>query len=116
MYQKPLKIVFALSYLKKDGTDACVYKQFFMEIQDMYYDYFPVYTYGLRKGNAVLSVAVLPSNCGFMRLPDLASSCSAEVWEIIKALDETQRLDAILLLLTHFHVCKFYTIRSLTIP
>ena len=40
----PPKIVLDLVHLKKDHTDACVYKQLFMDFQDGYRDYIPVYT------------------------------------------------------------------------
>ena len=91
---KPLKIVFDLLNLKKDWTDACIYKQFFMEIRDRYRDYILVYTDGSWDSNAVASATVFPSNCVSIRLPDSPSVFSAEVWPIIKASDEIETLDA----------------------
>ena len=60
-----------------------------MEIRDRYRDYFPVYTDGSRDGNAVAYATVFPSNTVIsMRLPDSASVFTAEVWAIIKALEQ----------------------------
>ena len=82
---KPPKIVLDLVHLKKDRTDASIYQQLFMEIRDRYRDYIPVYTDGSRDGNAV----ACPSNTVIsMRLPDSASVFTAEVWAIIKALEQ----------------------------
>ena len=50
---KPPKIVLDLVHLKKDRTDASVYQQLFMEIQDRYRDHIPLYTDDSRDGNAV---------------------------------------------------------------
>ena len=50
---KPPKIVLDLVHLKKDRTDASLYQQHFLEIQDKYRDYIPVYTDGSRDGNSV---------------------------------------------------------------
>ena len=78
-----------LVHLKKDRTDASVYQQLFMEIRDRYRDHIPVYTDGSRDGNSVACVTVFPSdNVISMRLPDLASVFTAEVWAIIKALEQ----------------------------
>ena len=86
---EPPKIVLDLVHLNKDRTDASVYQQLFMEIQDRYRDYFPVYTDGSRDGNAVACATVFPSNTVIaMILPDSASVFTAEVWEIIKALEQ----------------------------
>ena len=52
-------------------------------------DYIPVYTDGSRDGNAVACATVFPSNTVIsMRLPDSASVFTAEVWAIIKALEQ----------------------------
>ena len=60
-----------------------------MEIRDRYRDYIPVYTDGSRDGNAVACATVFPSNTVIsMRLPDSASVFTAEVWAIIKALEQ----------------------------
>ena len=60
-----------------------------MEIRDRYRDYIPVYTDGSRDGNAVACATVFPSNAViFLRLPDSASVFTAEVWAIIKALEQ----------------------------
>ena len=60
-----------------------------MEIRDRYCDYIPVYTDGSQDGNAVACAIVFPSNTVIsMRLPDSASVFSAEVWAIIKALEQ----------------------------
>ena len=86
---KPPKIVLELVHLKKDRTDASIYQQLFMEIQDRYRDHIPVYTDGSRDGNAVACATVFPSNTVIsMRLPDSASVFTAEVWAIIKALKQ----------------------------
>ena len=60
-----------------------------MEIRDRYRDHIPVYTDGSRDGNAVACATVFPSNTVIsMRLPDSASVFTAEVWAIIKALEQ----------------------------
>ena len=60
-----------------------------MEIRYRYRDYIPVYTDGSRDGNAVACATVVSSNTGIsMRLPDSASVFTAEVWAIIKALEQ----------------------------
>ena len=84
---KPPKIVLDLVHLKKDRTDASIYQQLFMEIRDRYCDY--MYTDGSQDGNAVACAIVFPSNTVIsMRLPDSASVFTAEVWAIIKALEQ----------------------------
>ena len=86
---KPPKIVLDLVHLKKDRTDASIYKQLFMEIRDRYRDYIPVYTDDSRDGNAVACATVFSSNTVIsMTLPDSASVFTAEVWAIIKALEQ----------------------------
>ena len=86
---KPRKIVLDLVHLKKDRTDASIYHQLFMEIRHRYRDYIPVYTDGSRDGNAVACATVFPSNTVIsLRLPDSASVFTAEVWAIIKALEQ----------------------------
>ena len=92
---KPPKIVLDLVHLKKDRTDASIYQQLFMEIRDRYRDYIPVYTHGSRDGNAVACATVFPSNTVIsMRLPDSASIFTAEVWAIIKALEQIKDSNA----------------------
>ena len=92
---KPRKIVLDLVHLKKDRTDASIYQQLFMEIRDRYRDYIPVYTDGSRDGNAVACATVFPSNTLIsMRLPDSASVFTAEVWAIIKALEQIKDSNA----------------------
>ena len=60
-----------------------------MQIRDRYRDYIPVYTDGSRDGNALACATVFPSNTVIsMRLPDSASVFTAEVWAIIKALEQ----------------------------
>ena len=60
-----------------------------MEIRNRYRDYIPVYTDGSRDENYVACVTVFPSDIViFMRLPDSASIFTAEVWAIIKALEQ----------------------------
>ena len=62
-----------LVHLKKDRTDASIYKKLFIEIRDRYLDYTPVYTDGSRDLNSVTCAAVFPSNTVIsMRLPDSA--------------------------------------------
>ena len=92
---KPRKIVLDLVHLKKDRTDASIYQLLFMEIRDRYRDYIPVYTDGSRDGNAVACATVFPSNTVIsMRLPDSASVFTAEVWTIIKALEQIKDSNA----------------------
>ena len=92
---KPPKIVLDLVHLKKDRTDASIYQQLFMEIRDRYRDYIPVYTDGSRDGNAVACATVFPSNTVIsMILPDSASVFTAEVWAIIKALEQIKDSNA----------------------
>ena len=86
---KPPKIVLDLVHLKNDRTDASIYQQLCMEIRDRYRDYIPVYADGSRDGNAVACATVFPSNTViFVRFPDSASVFTAEVWAIIKALEQ----------------------------
>ena len=92
---KPPKIMLDLVHLKKDRTDASIYQQPFLEIRDRYRDYIPVYTDGSRDGNSVAYATVSPSDTEFsMRLPDSASIFTAEIWAIIKALDEMKNASA----------------------
>ena len=66
-----------------------------MDIRDRYRDYIPVYTDGSRDGNTVACATVFPSDTEFsMRLPDSASIFTAEIWAIIKALDEMKNASA----------------------
>ena len=86
---KSTKIVLDLVHLKKDCTYASVYQQLFMEIRDRYRDHIPVYIDGSRDGNSVACATVFPSNTVIsMRLPDSATIITAEIWAIIKALEE----------------------------
>ena len=50
---KPLNTVLDLVHLKKGCINASVYQQLFMEIQDRYRDYIPVYTDGSQDGDSV---------------------------------------------------------------
>ena len=60
-----------------------------MEIRDRYRYHIPVYTDGSRDGNDMACATVFPSNTVIsMRLPDSASVFTAEVWAIIKALEQ----------------------------
>ena len=116
---KPPKIVLELVHLKKDRTDASIYQQLFMKIRDRYRDNIPVYTDGSRDGNAMACATVFPSNTVIsMTLPDSASVFTAEVWAIIKALEQINISTAsnTLLLQTHFRVSKLYITRSWNIP
>ena len=75
--------------MKKDRTDASIYPKLFMELQDRYHDYIPVYTDSSRDGNSVACATVFPSNTIIsMRLPDSVSIFTTEIWGIIKALEE----------------------------
>ena len=66
-----------------------------MEIRNRYRNYIPVYTDGPRDGNSVACATVFPSDTDFsMRLPDSASIFSAEIWAIIKDLDEMKNESA----------------------
>ena len=83
------KIVLDLVHLKKDRIYASIYQQLFMEIRDMYRDHIPVYTDGSRDGEYVACAIVFPSDTVIsMRIPDSASIFMAEVWAIVKALEE----------------------------
>ena len=56
---------------------------------DSYRHYIPVYTEGSRDGNSLVCGTVFLSNTIIsMRLPDSASIFTAEIWAIIKALEE----------------------------
>ena len=78
-----------LVHLKKDRIDASVYQQLLMEIRDRYRDHIPVYTDGSQDGNSVACSTVFPTNTVIsMRLLDSASIFTAEIWAIIKALEE----------------------------
>ena len=82
-----MKIVLDLMHLKKDRTDASVYQQLFMEIQDRYLDYIAVYIYGPWDGNSASCATDFPSNTVIsMRLHDSAFIFTAEIWAIVKAL------------------------------
>ena len=60
-----------------------------MEIRDWYRDHIPVYTDCSWDRNSVACATVFPSdNVISMRLPDSASVFTAEVWAIIKALEQ----------------------------
>ena len=60
-----------------------------MEIRDGYCDYIPVYTDDSQDGNAVACATVFPLKTIIsMRLTDSASVFTAEVWAIIKALEQ----------------------------
>ena len=84
-----------LVHLKKDRTDASIYQQRFMEIRDRYRDYILVYTDGSQDGNYVACATVFPSDTKFsMRLPDSASIFTADIWAIIKGLDEMKNASA----------------------
>ena len=76
-----------LVHLKKDRTDASIYQQLFMEIRNTYRDYIPVYTDGSRDGNAVACATVFPSNT-------VISVFTAEVWAVIKALEQIKDSNA----------------------
>ena len=92
---KPPTMVLDLVHLKKDRTDASIYQQLFLEIRDRYRDHIPVYTDGSRDGNSVACATVFPSDTEFsMRLPDSVSILTAEIWAIIKALDEMKNASA----------------------
>ena len=92
---KPPKIVLDLVHLKKDRTDASIYQQLFMQIRDRYRDYIPVYTDGSRDGNSVACATVFPSDSTFsMRLSDSASIFTAEIWALIKSLENIKNASA----------------------
>ena len=70
----PPKIVLDLVHLENVRTDACVYKQLFIEIEDRCSDYIPDYTEGSQDGSYVACATVCPSDTVMsMRLPDSAS-------------------------------------------
>ena len=80
-------------HLKKYRTDASVYQQLFMEIRHRCRDHIPVYTDGSRDGNYVACATVFPSDTVVsMRLPDSAFIFMAEIWELIKYLEEIKDL------------------------
>ena len=101
-----------LVHLKNDQTDASIYQQLFMEIRDRYRDYIPVYTDGSRDGNTVACATVFPSNTIiFIRLSDSASVFTAEVWAIIKTLEQIKDSNAskYIVFQTHVRVSKLYS-------
>ena len=76
-------------HLKKGRTDASAYQQVFMEIRDRYRDHIPVDTDGSRDGNSVACATVFPSDTVIsMIFPDSASVFNAEVWAIVKTLEQ----------------------------
>ena len=82
-YIKPPKIVLDLVHLKKDHTDESIYQKLFMEIQDRYHVYSCLYRWFTG------CATVFPSNTVIsMRLPDSEPIFTAEIWAIIKALEE----------------------------
>ena len=92
---KPPKIVPDLVHLKNDRRDTSIYQQLCLEIRDRYRDYIPVYTDGTRVGNYMACATIFPPDTDFsMRLPDSAYIFTAEMWAIVKALDESK---------THLH-------------
>ena len=89
LYIRQPKTVLHLMHLKKDRTGVSIYRQPFMEIRARYRDYIPVYTEGSRDGNYVAWAAIVVSNTVIsMRLPDSASIFIAQVWAIVKALEQ----------------------------
>ena len=74
-----------LVYLKKDGADASVNQQLFMDIRDKYRYHIPVYTDSSRDGN---SVACASFSIKHRNFHEIASNFTAEIWAIIKALEE----------------------------
>ena len=86
-----------------------------MEIRARYRDYIPVYTEGSRDGNYVAWAAIVVSNTVIsMRLPDSASIFIAQVWAIVKALEQIKDSFAskyiYYFLQTHFRVSRLYSI------
>ena len=49
-------------HLKKDRTEASVYKLLFMEIRNRYRDHIPVYTDGSRVGDSVVCTTIRNRN------------------------------------------------------
>ena len=58
-------IVLDLVHTKKDRTYSSIYQQLFINLQDRYHDYIPVYIDGSRDGNCVACSTVFPSNLKF---------------------------------------------------
>ena len=82
---KQPKNVLDLMHLKKDGTDASVYKQLFIEIRDGYCDYIPVHTDGSRDWNYEVYTTVFPANIVIsMRLPDSTSIFTGQFGQSLK--------------------------------
>ena len=70
-------------------NDASVYQQLFMDIQDRYHDYIPVYTDVSRNGNSVACATVFPSDTVIsIRLQVSASIFTADIWAIMKTLEQ----------------------------
>ena len=90
--------IFCFTILVYQTTEDCAgyglseersHRYMFIRYRDRYRDYIPVYTDGSRDKNVVACVTVFPSNTVIsMRLPDSASVLTAEIWAIIKALEE----------------------------
>ena len=97
--------------MKKDRTDASVYHQILMEMQDRYRDYIPVYTDGSRDGNYVACATVFPSDTVIsMRLPDSASMFTVEVWAVINEQITVSVASKYISLQTYFRDSKLYSI------
>ena len=78
---------------EKDLTDVSVNQLLFMEICDSDHDYIPVYTDDSRDGNSLICATVFPSNTViFMRFSDSTFIFTAEIWTIIKSLEEIKNL------------------------
>ena len=78
-----------LDPIHNQGLRLCLGAFRISPVESLYRDHIPVYTDGSRDGNAVACATVFPSNTVIsMRLPDSASVFTAEVWAIIKALEQ----------------------------
>ena len=63
---------------------------------DRYRDYVPVYTDGTRDGNYLACATVFPSNTVIsMRLTDSAFIFTAEIWAMIKGMEEGKKFSCI---------------------
>ena len=78
-----------LMHLNKGCTYASVYKQIFLELRERYRDYISIYTDGSRDGSSEACVTVFPPDTVIStRLPDSGYIFTAEIWAIIKALEQ----------------------------
>ena len=83
--------LYDLATNKKATTDPLFFKNQYLEIKERYYIYKQIYTDGAKNGNKVASAAVLDGEVYQFRLPNNASSFSAELKALDLALNRIQQ-------------------------